>query len=86
MTAHNPLYSWLKKNLTMAIIITLLGGYGVGAMAYGSMTSDIQELKTKILTMPERLARLEEKVDGGNQRLDDLSRGVDFLIKREMGK
>lgn len=70
---------WIQKNITISVIITLLCGYGAGAMAYGIMKNDINDLKNRILTLPERLARVEEKLDG-------VSKGVDFLIKRQLDK
>lgn len=61
---------WIKQNLTAAIIITLLGGYGAGAALAAVVKSDIERLKSdaqklreQMQTIPERLGKLEQKTD-----------------------
>lgn len=54
---------WIKRNLTLGIIITLLLGYGGGAAAYAVLTSDVDRLKKQVETMPDRLVRVETKID-----------------------
>lgn len=50
---------WVKQNLTIAVIVTLLTGYGVGAAWAAVIQSKVERLDT----IPERLARVETKVD-----------------------
>lgn len=54
---------WLKQNITIMVVITLLGGYGVGAAVAGVMKSDIDRLKQQVDGLPERLGKLEQKTD-----------------------
>lgn len=49
--------------MTLGVIMTLLVGYAGGAAFAAVLKSDVERLKEQILTLPERLARLEEKMD-----------------------
>jgi len=54
---------WIKQHLTIATILTLFTGYGVGAAVAAVMKSDIEHLKEQVKTLPERLARVESRLD-----------------------
>tara|TARA_R110000868_G_scaffold130166_1_gene339739 strand:- start:500 stop:712 length:213 start_codon:yes stop_codon:yes gene_type:complete len=54
---------WFKQHFNMAIIITLLTGYGAGAAGAAVLNSDVENLKNKVDGIPERLGRVEQKID-----------------------
>lgn len=76
---------WLRHNLTIAVIITLITGYGVGAAIAAVLKSDVERLKSQIDGMPERLGRLEQKVDDSSGDIEDIKKSVhrieDYIIK-----
>lgn len=55
--------AWIKKNLTISVIITLLFGYGCGAAFAAVLKSDVERLKDQMKGLPEGLARVESKQD-----------------------
>jgi len=67
MTTQRPWYhrpEWIGLLITAAVVI--LGGAGAisqGAAQTAQNTKDIAELKGAVGNMPERLARIETKVD-----------------------
>lgn len=71
--------AWVKKNLTLSVVITLICGYTAGAMAYAKLQYDVENLKVQIATMPERLVRLEENTKY-------IKEGVDRLLRREIAR
>ena len=71
--------TWIKKNLTLTVIITLLCGYAGGAGAYAVLKSDVALLKGQVANVPERLARIEESIKYTQQ-------GVNKLLDRELNR
>jgi len=57
------MYRWFRHNITAAVVITLLAGYGAGAAVAAVLKSDVERLKSQVQGMPERMARLEQKTD-----------------------
>ena len=51
--------NWINKTFTLPVIITLLIGFGTGAVWAGTINAEIISLKS----IPERMARLEQKTD-----------------------
>lgn len=51
--------NWINKHLTLSVIITLFIGYGVGASWAATVNVEMSNLRS----MPERMARLEQKTD-----------------------
>ena len=66
--------NWINKHLTISVMITLLFCYGVGAAWASSINLQISNLKT----MPERMARLEQKVTDIKESVIRIER---YLIK-----
>lgn len=54
---------WFRQNLTAALVVTLLAGYGAGAAIAAVLKSDVERLKRQVDGMPEQLVRVEQKVD-----------------------
>lgn len=52
---------WLKQNLNIGVILTLLTGYGVGAAYAAVLNSDVQTLKKRVDGMPEAVAVLQDQ-------------------------
>lgn len=76
--------NWIKKNITISIVITLLCGYGVGAMAYGALRSDVARLKSDVSGVPERLAAHEERLNSIHEHVIEVKGDVKTLVKREL--
>ncbi len=53
---------WFKQNITIAVLVTLLAGYGAGAAIAAVMKSDIERLKRQMEGLPENLGRIEERI------------------------
>ena len=61
---------WVRKNLTLSVIITLLLGYGVGAAGGAVVISDVQKLKDQVLGVPEQLATQSADIANIKKQLD----------------
>lgn len=65
---------WMRQNITMMVIITLLGGYGAGAAIAAVLMSDvsnakedIKQLKEQIYSLPEDLASIKATLTATNE-------------------
>lgn len=68
---------WINQNLTAAIIITLLTGYGAGAAVAAVMKADIERLKLQMRDVPENIAVIREQIKSINTYLDKIDRKLD---------
>lgn len=57
------MHKWLKQNITITLIVTLLAGYGVGAAFAAVIKSDVERLKNQVDGLPERMVKQEQKLD-----------------------
>jgi cell division protein FtsB len=69
---------WLKQNLTLGVIITLLVGYAGGAAVAAVMRSDIDRLKQQIEKMPEDIAVLKSQTADIKDSVDKIEA---YIIK-----
>lgn len=54
---------WLKQNLNIAVVFTLVSCIAMGIAYAAVLNADVQRLKEQTIGMPERLGRLEQKTD-----------------------
>jgi hypothetical protein len=59
---------WVKQNL--GVVVTLLGIVASGIAGAAVLNSDVQRLKEQFASVPERLVRLETKIDYIINKLD----------------
>lgn len=75
---------WIKQNLTIAVILTLLTGYGVGAAVAAVLKNDVELLKIdvkilkeRIAETPEKLGRIEERIIAMQKQSDRIENKLD---------
>jgi peptidoglycan hydrolase CwlO-like protein len=71
--------SWIKQNFTIMALIAITGAIGTGIAFAAVLNSDVQRLKTQFDGEPEKLSRLEQKIDDINYSVHEIQ---SYLIKR----
>ncbi len=74
---------WLKQNLNLAIIISIIA-YGMGGVAVAAvMRSDIDRLKQQMEDMPTAITRLETNDANQDKVINRIDGNVSILINRQ---
>lgn len=65
---------WLKQNLNIGVLITLISYIVVGVAYAAVLNSDVQTLKRQVEGMPEEIAVLQQKTDNIKEVVDKIDR------------
>lgn len=61
---------WLKQNLTLSVMITLLLGYGGGAAVASRVIGDVDRLNKQMESMQDKQSKIENDVLRLHLKLD----------------
>lgn len=70
---------WIKQNFTIAVIITLLVGYGAGAAIAAVLKSDVETLKSDVGKLKEQVNSLPNDIASIKATLSAQGEDVRFI-------